>query len=403
MSQGILSGMRVIEGSAFVAAPLGGMTLAQLGADVIRFDPIGGGLDYSRWPVTKSGESLFWAGLNKGKRSIQLDIRKPEAQALVRALLTKSGPDGGLFLTNFPAKGWLSFDSLSESRDDLIYVNIVGDRKGGSEVDYTVNPAVGFAEITGDGSDLAPTNHVLPAWDNITGQMAATALLAAERHRRLTGKGQYISLALKDVALATAGHLGNIAEAMLVDEPREKSGNYLYGAFGKDFLTSTGHRFMVVALTSKQWQALVTATALAPTLQAYCDAEQVDLTSEGTRYEHRAQIETMLAPWFMQRTGAEVATILKEHNVCFGPYQSFKSLISHDEDCSIANPLFEYVDQPGIGKYLVPASPIRFTASSNIGALKAPTLGEHTEQILAEDLGLASHQIAQLFDQKVVA
>jgi 2-methylfumaryl-CoA isomerase len=67
---GILSGLRVVEGSAFVAAPLGGMTLAQMGADVIRFDPIGGGLDHKRWPVTAQGDSLFWAGMNKGKRSI---------------------------------------------------------------------------------------------------------------------------------------------------------------------------------------------------------------------------------------------------------------------------------------------------------------------------------------------
>ena len=70
---GILTGMRVVEGSAFVAAPLGGMTLAQLGADVIRFDPIGGGLDAHRWPVTANGKSLFWAGLNKSQA---LDSRR---------------------------------------------------------------------------------------------------------------------------------------------------------------------------------------------------------------------------------------------------------------------------------------------------------------------------------------
>ena len=75
---GILEGMRIIEGSAFVAAPLGGMTMAQLGADVIRFDPIGGGLDRRRWPVTSEGRSLFWAGLNKGKRSIQVDLGRDE-------------------------------------------------------------------------------------------------------------------------------------------------------------------------------------------------------------------------------------------------------------------------------------------------------------------------------------
>ncbi|MFN3238663.1 MAG: CoA transferase, partial [Pseudomonadales bacterium] len=206
--QGILKGMRVVEGSAFIAAPLGGMTLAQLGADVIRFDPIGGGLDYRRWPVTEQGTSLFWHGMNKGKRSLQLDIRKPEAQEIIRELLGKSGPDGGMFLTNFPAKGWLGYDALREAREDLIYVNVLGDRQGGSAVDYTVNCAVGFTDATGDPASDNPVNYVLPAWDNITGQMAAVALLAAERQRRQTGAGQYVSLALKDVALATTGHLG---------------------------------------------------------------------------------------------------------------------------------------------------------------------------------------------------
>ena len=82
-----LADLRVIEGSAFVAAPLGGMTLAQLGADVIRFDQIGGGIDFNRWPLAPSGRSLFWAGLNKGKRSIQVDLRSPEGRELVGALV----------------------------------------------------------------------------------------------------------------------------------------------------------------------------------------------------------------------------------------------------------------------------------------------------------------------------
>ncbi len=80
MSTPILEGMRVVEGSAFVAAPLGGMTLAQNGATVIRFDQIGGGLDHQRWPLADDGQSLFWAGLNKGKRSIALDLRSDEGR-----------------------------------------------------------------------------------------------------------------------------------------------------------------------------------------------------------------------------------------------------------------------------------------------------------------------------------
>jgi 2-methylfumaryl-CoA isomerase len=86
--QGILHGMRIVEGSAFVAMPSGGMTLAQMGADVIRFDPIGGGLDYTRWPVTLDGRhSLFWAGLNKGKRSLAVDFRRAEGQELITRLI----------------------------------------------------------------------------------------------------------------------------------------------------------------------------------------------------------------------------------------------------------------------------------------------------------------------------
>ena len=120
---GPLNGMRVIEGSAFVAAPSGGMTLAQLGAEVIRFDPIGGGLDYKRWPLTDDGQSLYWAGLNKGKKSIQVDFRSEEGQELLKALITASGEDAGYFLTNFPAEGWLSFCLLYTSpspRDGLL-------------------------------------------------------------------------------------------------------------------------------------------------------------------------------------------------------------------------------------------------------------------------------------------
>ncbi|MBD3646316.1 MAG: CoA transferase, partial [Pseudomonadales bacterium] len=246
---GILSGLSIVEGSAFVAAPLGGMTLAQLGADVIRFDPIGGGLDYHRWPVTEDGNSLFWAGLNKGKRSIQVDLRKPEGQELLTALIARPGEDKGIFLTNFPERGWLAYDELKKARTDLIYVNVLGDRKGGSALDYTVNCAVGFASTTGDPKDERPVNYLLPAWDNITGQMAAVSLLAADRHRRLTGEGQLARVALKDVALATAGHLGNIAEVMVNNVDREKVGNYLYGAFGRDFVTRDGERVMIVGLT----------------------------------------------------------------------------------------------------------------------------------------------------------
>lgn len=400
---GILSGMKVVEGSAFIAAPLGGMTLAQLGADVIRFDPIGGGLDYHRWPITKAGRSLFWAGMNKGKRSIQIDIRQAEAQELLQSLIARPGPDAGLFLTNFPARGWLSFENLKSHRDDLVYINVLGDRQGGSAVDYTVNCAVGFANATGAEDQSSPTNHLLPAWDNITGQMAATALLAAERHRRLSGRGQLVEIALKDVALATAGHLGNIAEVMINDVDRARSGNYLYGAFGKDFLTQDGKRYMLVGLTGRQWRSIVEATNISSAIEELRIQEGISLDQEGARFLHRELIERLIQPWFSSRNAAEAVAALTQAGVCFGPYRSFMEMVQEDPDCSVENPLFELVSQPGIGDYLAPSSPIRFSEASNLGSLTAPVLGQHTEQILAEDLGLSAAHIGRLYDAKIVA
>lgn len=395
--------MCVVEGSAFIAAPLGGMTLAQLGADVIRFDPIGGGLDYRRWPVTANDESLFWAGLNKGKRSIQIDIRKPEGQELLTSLISRGGEDKGIFLTNFPARGWLAYENLRKHRDDLIYVNVLGDRHGGTAVDYTVNCAVGFPDATGTPDSREPTNHLLPAWDNITGQMAAVAVLAAERHRRLKGEGQLVQLALKDVALATTGHLGNIAEVMVNNADREKYGNYLYGGFGRDFITRDNQRIMIVGLTSRQWQSIVAATGTEAAMSALALDRKIDMQREGERFRLREEIAGILAPWFAARSGAEVRAALDSQGVCHGPYQTFREMVEQDPDCSVDNPMFAMVDQPGIGRYLAPASPIRFARSANLDPLLAPRLGEHTDQILAEELGLSGEQIGKLHDTGVVA
>ena len=201
---GILAGLRIIEGSAFIAAPMAGMTLAQLGADVIRFDDLKGGLDRDRWPVTKDGQSIYWAGLNKGKRSIAVDLRSPKGRELLTALITAPGEGGGIFSTNMPARGWLSYEELAKKRADLIALNIVGDRHGAANVDYTVNSITGFPLVTGPQGHQGPVNNVLPAWDIATAYAAAMSILAAERHRRMTGKGQRIVLPLQDMALASA-------------------------------------------------------------------------------------------------------------------------------------------------------------------------------------------------------
>jgi 2-methylfumaryl-CoA isomerase len=400
---GILAGMRVVEGSAFVAAPLGGMTLAQLGAEVIRFDQIGGGLDYGRWPLAEGGRSLFWAGLNKGKRSIALDLRSDAGRELASELIAAPGPDAGLFLTNFPARGWLSYEKLRERREDLVMVALTGNPDGTSEVDYTVNPATGFPWATGPRNLSEPLNSVLPAWDVAMGTLAAVGLLAAERHRTRTGEGQRIGLSLSDVAFAMVGNLGRIAEVTLAARDQPKDGNYLYGAFGHDFETGEGRRAMVVALTARQWSALRDTTGIGDACESIEQVTGYDLDTETGRFEARDLIAALLRPWFAARDLAEVREAFAGTGVSWGPYQTFRQLVTEDPRASEENPMFETVEQPGIGTYLMPGTPLDFSAIERAPVRRAPVLGEHTEEVLAEVLGLGEGEIGKLFDAGTVA
>lgn len=399
---GLLQGMRVVEGSAFVAIPLAGMTLAQMGAEVIRFDRIEGGLDAGRWPVTASGQSLFWAGMNKGKKSVAVNLATPAGREIVTQIVTAPGPDAGLFLTNLRVRGWLDHPTLSAPRPDLVMVTLLGDRHGRPQVDYTVNPAMGFPDATGPEGKEAPTAHVLPAWDCIAGNMAVGALLAAERHRLRSGEGQEVVFTLKDVAAAMLGHLGIIGEVAVNGVDRPKVGNALYGGYGQDFTCADGRRVMVIGLTRKQWDGLVAATGTEEAIRALEGRLGESLAEEGARFRHRAAITAVLAPFFANRSVAEFGPDFDRRGVTWSEFRSFARALREDPDLSEANPIFTDLDQPGLGRFPVPGSPFRFGAAARETPVRAPELGEHTEEVLAEVAGLSAAQIGRLFDQGIV-
>jgi 2-methylfumaryl-CoA isomerase len=400
MNGGILHGLSIVEGSAFVAVPLTGMTLAQLGADVIRFDPIGGGLDAHRWPLDGAGNSLFWQGLNKGKRSLAVDLKSPEGREIVTRLIARAGPDAGIFLTNLPDAGWLSYEALRKHRDDLIMVSLTGNRDGSSAIDYTVNPATGFPAVTGP-ADAGPVNSVLPAWDIAAGLHAAVGLLAAERRRARTGAGSLVKLALSDVAFAITAALGRLAQGELGLDDGGKLGNDLYGAFGSDFATRDGRRVMVVGLTPKQWSALQAATGIGERIAALAAETGADFGSEGGRYRARDAIRRLLASWFAERTFAEIEAAFAGTGVSWGPYRTFAELAAEDPRVT-DSAMFGAVTQPGGASYRTPASPLDFRPGENLPPLPAPVLGQHTDEILAA-LGLPDHEIGRLHDRRVVA
>ncbi len=399
---GPLTGMTVIEVSAFIAAPYAGLTLAQMGAEVIRIDPIGGGLDYNRWPVTEDGTSLYWAGLNKGKKSIALNVRDPKGRELAHALMTASGAGRGIVLTNLPARGWLDYDGLKAQRDDLIMVNIVGRRDGSVALDYTVNARAGFPMVTGPTDTAGPVNHVMPVWDVVTALAASNAVLVADRNRRDTGEGQYVRIALADSAFAVMSHLGYVAEAQINGTDRPATGNHVFGTFGCDFPTADGRRVMITAFTPRHWSALLEASGAVERFEAIAAENGVDLRKEEERYALRDVIEAELAPWFAARTLAEIGTALDAVGACWGPYQTFRQAVAEDPDLSTDNPMFEEIDQPGIGRYLAAGSFIEFGAIPRAPVLPAPQLGSDTESVLAEKVGLSDVDLGKLREDGVI-
>jgi len=399
----LLKGTRIVEASAFIAAPYAGLVMGQMGADVIRVDPVGGGLDYRRWPVTDKGRSLYWAGLNKGKRSIALNVREPQGREIAHALMTQPGPGNGIVLTNLPARGWLDYEGLKAKRDDLIMVNITGNRDGSVALDYTVNAAVGFPSVTGPENYDRPVNHVMPMWDVVAAMSAVQGILVADRYRREKDEGQFIQIALSDTAFATLSHLGLIGEVQINGDTRPRTGNHVYGTYGQDFEVADGRRVMITAFTPRHWSALVEATGTAEQMKQIENLLGLDLRKEENRYEARETITAVLRPWFAARSLNDIRAALDAVGACWGPYQTFAQAVAEDPRLSTENPLFNEIDQPGIGRMLAAGGMADFSAVPRGPVTPAPVLGQHSDEVLADVLGMSSGEIGKLHDAGIIS
>ncbi len=405
----ILSGLRIVEASSFVAAPSAGMHLAQLGAEVIRIDQIGGGLDYRRWPKLDQS-SLYWEGLQKSKRSVALNLREAEGRELAQQLITAPGENAGLFVTNFPRDGFLSHEKLTALRADLITMRVQGWSDGRSGLVFTINAVTGYPYSTGpacldaQGQAPAAVNHVLPAWDLLTGALGAMNLLAAERYRRETGQGQEIAMPLSNVAFSALGALGQIAEVEVLGEERPRLGNQVFGAMGCDFLTSDARRVMVVAISPKQWRGLVTSLEIGEEIQAIEQQHDIDFSKdEGVRFSWRDSINPVIARAIEKLDFQTVSNRFEAHEVCWGPYQSLRETVMTHPEMQPDSELIDLVKHPSGATYRSPGSPAQYSVSERQPVQRSPELGENTEAVLAEVIGLSSAQIGSLVDRGIVA
>lgn len=393
----LLDGLRIIEASSFVASPTAGLYCAQFGAEVIRVDQIDGGPDYHRWPVTEANDSLYWENLNRAKKSVALDLSRPEGRELLQALVQATGQ----FITNFPAEGFLAHAKLAEGRADLVTVRVMGWPDGAPALDYTVNNAVGYPMMTGTGPE--PVNHVLPAWDLLSGGYAAFAMLAAIRRREQTGEGSEVRIPLSDVAIGTAANLGGIAEVLHSNANRPRLGNAVYGLFGRDFVTKDNVRTMIVVVTHRQWANLLVALGITDAISAVEAEHKVSFAhDDGLRFEFRDALFPIFARAISALDHAAMASMLDAAGVV---HSAYKTMLDAALDPRLVgnNPIFSAsCANPSGFAYPAAGAFGSIPQMQRIDAKPAPRNGQHSEEVLSVALGLSSRKIAHLIDHGIV-
>ena len=404
----LLSGLSIIEASSFVASPTIGLYCGQFGAEVIRVDHLAGGLDYDRYMLTGEGRSLSWENLNRGKKSVALDLRSGEGRELLVELAAKTGN----LVTNLPERSFLGHQAIRAKQPDgaaeLVSVRIMGWHDGRQAMDFTVNAASGYPLMCGpedwDMETAPPVNQVLPAWDFITGAYGAFALVSAIRHREQTGQGSELRIPLGDVAIGTVANSGSMAEMLYRGGDRERLGNAIWGAFGRDFRSRDGVRFMVAALTEKQWHGLVAAFD--------ADAKIAELESElgvcfadgdTPRFANRHRLFALFQSIAETLDYDELAARMAAEGTTFERYRTMFEA-ANDPVLVADNPLFaRTTGNPSGFEYPAPRSFANIPGREAGDPAPAPYLGQHTEEVLAERLGLSSGQIGALVDKGLAA
>ncbi|NBW74405.1 MAG: carnitine dehydratase [Sphingomonadaceae bacterium] len=400
----LLTGLSIVEVSSFVASPTAGLYCAQMGAEVIRIDDRRGGLDYKRYMMTAEGRSLSWENLNRAKKSVALDLQSAEGRELAVELTRATGQ----LITNLPQESFMAHDKIAAGRPDLVSVRIMGWHDGRQAMDFTVNAASGYPLMTGpeewDAESAPPVNQILPAWDFITGAYCAFALMAGLRHRDATGEGSELRVPLGDVAIGTAFNAGAAAEMLYRGGDRERIGNAIWGAFGRDFRSRDGIRFMIAALTPKQWKATVEAFGLADAVAALEAELGVSfLASDHWRFVHRHRLFDLFQQAADRFDYADLAERLTKAGATFEHYRTMHQM-ARDPELVTNNPLFgPSPANPSGFEYPAPRSFANIPDREAGEPQAAPYLGEHSEEVLAERLGLSSGQIATLIDRGVVA
>jgi formyl-CoA transferase len=405
---GALSHIRVLDLSRVLAGPWCAQNLADLGADVIKVERPGVGDDTRHWgpPFVKdakgndTAETAYFICINRNKRSITVDISKPEGQEIIRQLAKESDVVIENYKVGDLAKYALDYESLKKVKSDLIYCSITGFGQNGPYAhrpgyDFIIQGMGGFMSVTGEADDFpgaSPQKAGVAIADIFTGMYASTAILAAVVHRDQTGQGQYIDMALLDTQIAV---MANVSSAYLCSEkvPRRWGNVSPIIVPYQTFPTSDG--WMIVAVGNDgQFKHFVTAGG-----EAHL-ADNPLYINNPLRVENRKSLISLLEVMTRRKTKAEWISLLEAANVPCGPINNFEEVF--DNERVKARGVQIDVPHPTAGNMKLVGSPMRLSETPVEVRMAPPTLGQHTHEILKERLSLDPQAIAALQDKGII-
>ena len=394
---GALAGIKVLDLSRVLAGPWAGQLLADLGAEVLKVERPGAGDDTRQWapPSLPDGTAAYFLCANRGKRSVTVDITKPEGQEIVRALAR----DADVVIENYKVGGLkkygLDYDSLSQLNPRLVYCSITGFGQDGPYAelpgyDYIVQGMSGLMSITGPANG-EPHKVGVAVTDLFTGIYASNAILAAIIARNSTGKGQYIDMALFDCALAS---LANINMNWLIGQqvpPRLGNAHANIVPY-QVFACADGH-FILACGNDKQFRAVCQVIGL----PALADDER--FASNPQRVKHRDSVVPLLAEAFMGNTREQWLKLLDGAGVPCGPINTVDEAFN---DPQIRHRGMEIHLQDSVGQNVpLVGCPIKLSGTPVEYNQAPPKLGEHTDDVLRA-LGYDAAAIATLREQGTV-
>ena len=395
---GALSHIRVLDLSRILAGPWAGQLLADLGAEVIKIEQPGKGDDTRGWgpPYLKdevggdTAEAAYFLSANRGKRSVTIDIASAEGQRLVRELAARSD----ILLENFKVGGLkkygLDYESLRTVHPGLIYCSITGFGQSGPYAarpgyDFMIQAMGGLMSITGD-PEGEPQKVGVALADVMTGLYATIGVLAALAHRERTGEGQHIDLALLDVQVAT---LANQAMNYLASgvAPRRLGNAHPNIVPYQVFATADGH--IIVAVGNDSQFARFAMLLGHPEWAA--DARYA---TNRARVANRAELVPLLEQGMRTRGSDDWLAALEAANIPCGPINTLDRVFA-DPQVRHRGMQLE-LHHPVAGSVPQVANPIRYSATPIAYDQPPPTLGEDTDAVLGELLGLGAAQLAEL-------